>query len=144
MSSGIIVGYDGSPHSKAALAAAIEVAKAYGDKLIIAFGYDLNEVAGEIQDYAAAVKELADQKLTEALNSAKDCGTEVEATIVERAPAEGLVALADERDARVIVIGTRGEGVIRGVLLGSTAHKLLHLAERPVLVIPTPHNDGAG
>ncbi len=34
--------------------------------------------------------------------------------IVELAPAQGLVDLADERDARVIVVGTRGESPIRG------------------------------
>lgn len=136
MSSGIIVGYDGSAHAKAALQAALEVGKAYGDKVIIAFGYDLNPVAGEIHDYHAAVKELADRRLSEALAATEGAGTEVEATIVERAPADALVALADERDARVIVIGTRGESPLRGALLGSTAHKLLHLTDRPVLVIP--------
>ncbi len=139
MSSGIIVGYDGSDHAKAALHAALDVGKAYGDKVIVAFGYDLNPVAGEIHDYHAAVRELADKKLSEALEAVESAGTDVEATIVERAPAEALVALADERDARVIVIGTRGESPLTGALLGSTAHKLLHLADRPVLVIPTPH-----
>jgi nucleotide-binding universal stress UspA family protein len=138
MSSGIIVGYDGSAHAKAALQSALEVGKAYGEKVIIAFGYDLNPVAGEIHDYHVAVKELADKRLSEALAAAEGAGAEVEATIVERAPADALVALADERDARVIVIGTRGESPLKGALLGSTAHKLLHLANRPVLVIPIP------
>ena len=32
--------------------------------------------------------------------------------------------------------GAHGESPIRGALLGSTAHKLLHLADRPVLVVP--------
>lgn len=138
MSSGIVVGYDGSEHAKAALRAGLDVGKAYGEKVIIAFGYDLNPVAGEIHDYHAAVRELADQRLSEALAVAHAAGTEVEATIVERAPAEALVALAEERDARVIVIGTRGESPLRGALLGSTAHKLLHVTDRPVLVIPLP------
>ncbi len=136
MSSGIIVGYDGSEHSKAALQTALEVGKAYGEKVIIAFGYDLNPVAGEIHDYHIAVKELADRRLTEALAKTAESGVEVEATIVERSPAQGLAELAKERDARVIVIGTRGESPIRGALLGSTAHKLLHLSEKPVLVVP--------
>ena len=61
---------------------------------------------------------------------------DVEAVIVEQAPAHALVALADERDARVIVVGTRGEGPLRGALLGSTPHKLLQLSDRPVLVVP--------
>ena len=56
--------------------------------------------------------------------------------IVERPPAAALVELAEERDARVIVVGTRGESPIRGALLGSTPHKLLQLADRPVLVVP--------
>ncbi len=138
MSSGIVVGYDGSEHSKAALRTALEVGKAYGEKVIIAFGYDLNPVAGEIHDYHIAVKELADKRLTEALAKTTESGVEVEATIVERSPAQGLAELASERDARVIVIGTRGESPIRGALLGSTAHKLLHLSDKPVLVVPAP------
>jgi nucleotide-binding universal stress UspA family protein len=137
MSSGVIVGYDGSDGGKAALRTAIEFAKAYGDKLVIAFGYELNPVAGEIHDYHAAIKELADQRLEEALALATQDGADVEAIPVARAPAEALVALADERDARVIVVGTRGESPLRGALLGSTPHKLLHVSDRPVLVVPT-------
>ena len=64
--------------------------------------------------------------------------TEVEAVIVERSPAQALAELAAERDARVIVVGTRGESPIRGALLGSTPHKLLQLSDRPVLVVPAP------
>jgi nucleotide-binding universal stress UspA family protein len=139
MSSGIVIGYDGSACAKEALRVGLEVAKAYGgDKVIIAFGYELNPVAGEIHDYHAAVKELATTRLQEAIAIAGGTGDaiEIEAVIVERAPAEGLAELAVERDARVIVVGTRGESPIRGALLGATAHKLLQLADRPVLVVP--------
>lgn len=136
MSSGVVVGYDGSTCAKAALRTAIEVGRAYGEKVVIAFGYELNPVAGELHDYHAAVKELADQRLAEALAAVAESGTEVEAVIVERSPAEGLAELAAARDARVIVVGTRGESPLRGALLGSTPHKLLHLADRPVLVVP--------
>lgn len=139
MSSGVIIGYDGSDCAKEALRVGIEVGRAYGDKVIVAFGYELNPVAGEIHDYHAAIKELATRRLQEAtaLASGSD-GLEIEGVIVERAPAEGLAELAAERDARVIVVGTRGETPIRGALLGSTPHKLLHLAKRPVLVVPAP------
>jgi nucleotide-binding universal stress UspA family protein len=136
MSSGIVVGYDGSECAKAALRTALEVAKAYGDKVIIAFGYDLSPVGGELHDYHAALKELATKRLTEATELATGDGAQVEGVIVERDPAEGLVELAAERDARVIVVGTHGESPLRGALLGSTPHKLLHLSDRPVLVVP--------
>jgi nucleotide-binding universal stress UspA family protein len=136
MSSGVIVGYDGSDCAKEAVRVAVEVSKAYGDKLIIAFGYELNQVAGEIQDYAKALRELATKRLEEGAALAGSEGVEVEAVIVERAPAHALADLAAERDARVIVVGTHGESPLRGALLGATPHKLLQLADRPVLVVP--------
>jgi nucleotide-binding universal stress UspA family protein len=138
MSSGVIVGYDGSDCAKAALRVAIDVGKAYGEKVVVAFGYELNPVAGEIHDYHAAVREVAQQRLTEALSVAADAHGEVEAVVVEKEPAEGLAELATARDARVIVVGTRGERPLTGALLGSTPHRLLHLADRPVLVVPAP------
>ena len=36
----------------------------------------------------------------------------------------------------MVVIGTRGEAVVKGLILGSVAHKLLHLSPAPVLVVP--------
>jgi nucleotide-binding universal stress UspA family protein len=138
MSSGVIVGYDGSDCAKAALHTALEVGRAYGEPVTIAFGYELSPVGGELHDYHAALKELATSRLNEAreLVSGEDGEVEVEVVIVEQAPAHALAELATERDARVIVIGTRGESPLRGALLGSTAHKLLHIADRPVLVVP--------
>lgn len=138
MSSGVVVGYDGSDGAKAAVRAAIEVAKAYGDTLIMAFAYDLHPVAGEIHDYHSALKELASQRLQEARELAGGTsGVEIESAILERHPAQGLVELADQRDARVIVVGTRGDSPLRGALVGSVPHKLLQIANRPVLVVPS-------
>jgi nucleotide-binding universal stress UspA family protein len=138
--SGVIVGYDGSDCAKAALATAAEVAEAYGDTLIAAFGYEVNPLGGNVSEYARSLREVATARLQEAqaLVAASAPAVEVEAVIVERAPAVGLAALAKERDARVIVVGTRGEGPFHAALLGSTPHKLLALADRPVLVVPEP------
>ena len=134
----IIVGYDGSDCAKAAMQTAIEVAAAYGDKVVIAFGYEVSPVAGEVQDYAAALEEMANQRLAEGSALATQSGAEVEAVAVRGGPAQALVELADARDARVIVVGTRGESPLKGALLGSTPHKLLQLSDRPVLVVPAP------
>jgi nucleotide-binding universal stress UspA family protein len=136
MSSGIVVGYDGSECAKEAMRVAIEVGKAYGEKVILAFGYELSPVGGELHDYHTALKELATRRLTEAQALTSGADGEIEAVIVEKAPAHALAELAAERDARVIVVGTRGESPIKGALLGSTPHKLLQLADRPVLVVP--------
>jgi nucleotide-binding universal stress UspA family protein len=138
VSSGVIVGYDGSDCAKSALATATEVAAAYGEKLIATFGFEVNVLGGNVSEYARALREVATKRLQEAQAIVAESAptVEVEAVIVERAPAEGLAELAKERDARVIVVGTRGESPFVAAFLGSTPHKLLQLADRPVLVVP--------
>ena len=56
--------------------------------------------------------------------------------LVPKRPSTALTELAEREDARMIVVGTYGESPIRGAILGSTPHKLLHLSDRPVLVVP--------
>ncbi len=138
MSAGVVVGYDGSACAKAALRVAVEVGRAYGEPVTIAFGYDVSPVGGEVHDYHEALRELGTRRLQEARALVGDDAGQIDAVIVEEAPAQALVQLADERDARVIVVGTRGERPLTGALLGSTPHKLLHLSDRPVLVVPAP------
>jgi len=59
---------------------------------------------------------------------------EVRNTIFGYAARE-IVNDASEVDADVIVMGSRGRGDLAGLLLGSTAHKVIHLSDRPVLVV---------
>jgi nucleotide-binding universal stress UspA family protein len=46
-----------------------------------------------------------------------------------------IVDEAKNVDASVIIMGSRGRGDLAGLVLGSTAHKVIHLADRPVLVV---------
>jgi nucleotide-binding universal stress UspA family protein len=136
MPKGVVVGYDGSDCAKAALTVAVDVAQTHGEKLIIAFAYELNQAIGEIGDYHHALQELANSRLQEGAALVADAGVEVEAVIMEEAPAQALVDLANVHDARMIVVGTRGERPFHGALIGSTPQKLIHLSGRPVLVVP--------
>jgi nucleotide-binding universal stress UspA family protein len=49
--------------------------------------------------------------------------------------AREIVDDAKEHDVDAIVMGSRGRGDLAGLVLGSTAHKVIHLADRPVLVV---------
>ena len=49
--------------------------------------------------------------------------------------AREIVSDAQEHGVDVIVMGSRGRGDLAGLVLGSTAHKVIHLADRPVLVV---------
>ena len=54
----------------------------------------------------------------------------------ERQPWEPILAAAAERNADVVVCGTRGRGPVARSVLGSTSSSLLHHADRAVLVVP--------
>ena len=49
--------------------------------------------------------------------------------------AREIINDAEEVNADLIVMGSRGRGDLAGLLLGSTAHKVIHLSHRPVLVV---------
>jgi len=49
-----------------------------------------------------------------------------------------ILAVAADVDANVIVLGTRGRGGMKSLMLGSVSHAVLHHADRPVLVVPSP------
>jgi len=59
---------------------------------------------------------------------------EVQSTVYGQA-ARAIVTVARAHDAGVIVMGSRGRGDLASLLLGSTAHKVIQLSDRPVLVV---------
>jgi nucleotide-binding universal stress UspA family protein len=82
-------------------------------------------------DAASAAVAAAVDKLTAAgVKAHGDVGT----TLFGYA-ARNIVDDAKEHDVDVIVMGSRGRGDLAGLILGSTAHKVIHLADRPVLIV---------
>ena len=59
---------------------------------------------------------------------------EVRSTIYGQAGRE-IVDAAHAHDAGVIVMGSRGRSDLAGLVLGSTAHKVIHFSDLPVLVV---------
>ena len=85
----------------------------------------------ETMDEASAAVAAAVDKLTAAgVKAHGDVGT----TPYGYA-ARNIVDDAIEHDVDVIVMGSRGRGDLAGLVLGSTAHKVIHLTDRPVLVV---------
>jgi nucleotide-binding universal stress UspA family protein len=138
MAGDIILGYDGTDGSKAALAVAVSVARAYDATLSIVFGYEPNPMGGETADYKDKLEKIGESMVAEALAGAQaiDAGVHVEVLVVPLRPVESLLEAAVERQARVIVVGGSGERPIVGAILGSVPHKLLHRSSVPVLVVP--------
>jgi nucleotide-binding universal stress UspA family protein len=88
-------------------------------------------VETESTDEAQKEVEAAVEELTKA--GIKAHGV-VRSTIYGYAARE-IVEDAKSRDVSVIIMGSRGRGDLAGLVLGSTAHKVIHLADRPVLVV---------
>ena len=136
MGSTIVLGYDGSACANAALTAAVESAKAHGDGIVVAFGAGVRPTA-EDSDRQKLVRQMGGDWAEEALSAIRTQGVEdAQAVVVDARPAEALLQVARERNARLIVVGTHGERPLTGAVLGSVPHKLLHLSKVPVLVVP--------
>jgi nucleotide-binding universal stress UspA family protein len=137
MAGKVVVGYDGGEGAQRALDKAIELSKDLGAPLVVVFGYGIPLPERQSADYRDALHELGQKFIREAGERADAAGVTVESELVFEKAAQALADAAVKHDARVVVVGAHGEGPIRGALLGSTAHKLLHLSERPVLVVPS-------
>ena len=135
MAGPLLVGYDGTPGAQAASAEALALAADLGADVVFAFAYWTNPQGGEVADMLAALRALGEGHLRDARALAEAAGVTSRGELASAAPSVGLVELADRHDARMIVVGSYGEAPLKGALVGSTAHKLVHLSERPVLVV---------
>jgi nucleotide-binding universal stress UspA family protein len=90
----------------------------------------------EFRAHRQALRDQAEKLIAEALDRAVGAGVDVETALVEDRASSALIRLADENDARMIVVGSWEERPLKGAILGSTPNKLLYRAERPVLVVP--------
>jgi nucleotide-binding universal stress UspA family protein len=83
-------------------------------------------------------RDEASEAVTAAVETFTKAGIKAHGTVRDTVfgyAAREIVNDAREHDTDVIVMGSRGRGDLAGLVLGSTAHKVIHLADRPVLVV---------
>jgi nucleotide-binding universal stress UspA family protein len=142
----ILICYDGSDAAGHAFHAA---AALLGPRRAVVL--DVGPILTTAESYAAlssvvpgtAFEELnEDDALTRAragAELAREAGFRAEPRADLAAPTwEGIVDVADEIDAAVIVLGSRGATGARELLEGSISHEVAEHAKRPVLVVPPP------
>jgi nucleotide-binding universal stress UspA family protein len=147
----IVLGYDGSPCSTAALDEAVALARelGHGEIVIVCCHEPPAGLSCELDPACAAAKELRDYErsvekdvgpmLHAAAERARDAGVETEVLLVWDNPARALIQIARDRSSRVIVVGSHGEGPLAGALHHCTSYELLHRSSIPVLVVPHRH-----
>ncbi len=140
--SNILVGVDGSESSKKALQKAIDLAKALNATLHIVSVVKPIELAAidyippeDIEEYEHEQIEKIKPCLNEAKKLAEENGLKPKVKILEGDPAEELMDYADDNNCDLIVVGYRGKGGFKRLLLGSTANNLVKYANQSVLVV---------
>jgi len=141
----IVVGVDGSEHGAAALRWAAREAGLHGHDLVAVLVWDLfnqHHADGSRRFDPDYDEGAADAALAAAVEAA--LGAEASSRVVRRAvcdlPAPGLLAAA--HDADLLVVGARGLGGFRGLLLGSVSQQCLHHAEVPIAIVRGDSDDG--
>jgi nucleotide-binding universal stress UspA family protein len=133
----IVLGYDESPGSRAALDMALSLAARWEEPLVLVYGVEPpGGVGEEFQAHQRALAAMGREAVAQAVSQAEAAGVRTVVEVLSEKPAQALIDAAHRHDARVIVVGTRGESPLRGAVLGSVSHKLLHLSDRPVLCVP--------
>jgi nucleotide-binding universal stress UspA family protein len=133
----ILVALDHSAVSERVLAAAKELAAMSKAKVWVLHLREreviaqMGDVPAETGDEATAAVDSAVKELT---GLGMEAQGEVRNTTFGHAARE-IMEDAKEHDVNVIVMGSRGRGDLAGAILGSTAHKVIHLADRPVLIV---------
>ncbi len=133
----ILVAVDHSAASDHALATARELATlSKGEVWVLHLAE--REIIGRMGQVPIEADAEAETPVDTAVKALTDAGitahAEVRETVFGHAAKE-IVADAKLHDVGVIVMGSRGRGDMAGLVLGSTAHKVIHLADRPVLVV---------
>ena len=137
---GVTLGFDGSEEAGHALMAATRLAADAKVPLkLISVAVPPPRTVGKSGTIGwhamlETIEEQARGRLSEARQAVPD-GVEVDATLISGDPVEALVSAVD-RPGTVMVIGSRGYGPLRRVLLGSVSTPVVRSAPCPVIVTP--------
>ena len=139
----IIVGVDGSESSMRAAGIATGMARSLQGKLLLVTvvrppegWWGIGGAPPSPEALSAALVEGQQQVLRETEDGLDLNGVDYETVEELGDPTSRLIAVADEREAGLIVIGKRGAGLAERVMLGSVADRLCHHSPVPVLVVP--------
>jgi nucleotide-binding universal stress UspA family protein len=139
----IVVGVDGSETSTRAAEIATEIARSREAKLVLVTvvrppegWWGIGGAPPTPEALSAALVEGQQQVLKENEEILPLDGLDYETVEELGDPTSRLIAVAEEREAGLIVIGKRGAGLAERVMLGSVADRLCHHSPVPVMVVP--------
>ena len=135
----IVVGVDGSPQSRRALRWAAQEAKLRGAHLSVIHAYTLPHLGAEqalTTDIITRIHGEAQDLIENEVDQLGELATgiEVSCAAAEGAPAQILLDAAGETD--LLVVGSRGRGGFKALLLGSVSEQCAHHTTCPLVIVP--------
>jgi len=136
----ILVPVDGSDQALKAIDFAANLAKQNNATIHLLHVYKLPIIPEGMGEYVISdrieLQALGDQIISVAQDEVrKKGGQHIEATVMEGDPAERIIAYAKDHDVDMIVMGSRGLGSFKGLLLGSVSNKVSHRADRTCVIV---------
>lgn len=138
----VVVATDFSPTAGLALDRACELAKARGDRLVLAHAVSIEPVpmAGpELLvlpvDYESKIHEASETALQKLVDETKQKGIDVSGSLAVGPPVDVVLQAAEAHHASLVVIGTRGMSGFKHLLLGSVAEAIVRKSPHPVLTV---------
>jgi nucleotide-binding universal stress UspA family protein len=138
----VLIAVDGSEHARRAVEAAARLARqGVGVDALLLNVREGPAYYGELPpfDHESIERMLLEKQaglLEAALAHARSHGLDNAATLAATGqPAQQIAHLAAERNVDCVVMGTRGMNALAGLLLGSVAQRVVHLASVPVMLV---------
>lgn len=131
----IVLAVAGSGHAHRAVPIAAELAKLAGGKVIVLHVREHDMTRGQL--WELETEDEANAVVKHAVDEIKKAGTAADGHVIRTAHgkvAEALVDSARDHKADAIVLGSRGLSDLAGLVLGSVAHKVIHLSDKTVVV----------
>jgi nucleotide-binding universal stress UspA family protein len=143
----ILVPLDGSEISESVVPIATSIAQKSGSQLVFvrATSQPYQSALGDAGIYYSSPTSMtelnvhAGEYLEPFVKSAKNAGIAASMRTPTGSPAHCLISLAEENDNTMIVIGTRGQGGLKRLIVGSVTDKVIRASGHPVLVVPPKH-----
>ena len=134
----ILIATDGSKRTQNAVDMGLKMAREQHSKVYAVYVVDTVTFTSIPMDVTwENMYQLLKDEGEEAVNVIKDnaAGIDVETHVLEGNPAVEITKFANDNGVDLIVMGTLGKSGIDRILLGSTAEKVIRIANCPVLVI---------
>lgn len=134
----ILLASDGSENAGRAAKEAAKLAKKLSSQIILTYITGTPPQSKLVKanfDVHSILIEDAEEKIKDTISTLKEENIPYTLKVAIGDPADEIIRTASKEEAELIILGSRGLGTIKGVVLGSVSQKVTHNAECPVMIV---------